>query len=381
MAAQSHRTAGAIRVASIPANHPYVRNIGPLPGATGGASSAISRLDDPPPDVPNPLPGQWWPPVMLDTDWVAGHHREFDIAHLHFGFDAAEPADLRRWTAELRRHHRPLVVTVHDLVNPHFADQHQHDRQLDVLIPAADEVITLTPGAAAVIRQRWGRRATVIPHPHVTPLDRLSSPVAPPRRSGADYVIGIHAKSLRANTDPLAVLIALDAAIGELPGAVVRVDLHPELLSRTDRAAVAFREWLAHKDDDARWRVSVHPMFTDDELWGYLAALDLYVLPYRFGTHSGWLEACVDLGTAVLVPDVGFYAEQHGHPRYPRASDGAIDQQVFTELLHRAHDDRAFAAPTRPDRIAQRTEIAAAHHSIYRSALDRGEPDGPLTAG
>ena len=41
----------------------------------------------------------------------------------------------------------------------------------------------------------------------------------------------------------------------------------------------------------------MHDYFTDDELWGYLQALDVSVLPYRFGTHSGWLEACHDLGT------------------------------------------------------------------------------------
>ena len=35
------------------------------------------------------------------------------------------------------------------------------------------------------------------------------------------------------------------------------------------------------------------------------------VLPYRFGTHSGWLEACFDLGTAVIAPSCGFYRQQH----------------------------------------------------------------------
>ena len=35
------------------------------------------------------------------------------------------------------------------------------------------------------------------------------------------------------------------------------------------------------------------------------------MLPYRFGTHSGWLEACFDLGTAVIAPSCGFYGQQH----------------------------------------------------------------------
>src|SRR5690606_28303224 len=56
--------------------------------------------------------------------------------------------------------------------------------------------------------------------------------------------------------------------------------------------------------------VRVHPYFSDDELWQYLADLSVSVLPYRFGTHSGWLEACFDLGTAVVAPSCGFYGEQ-----------------------------------------------------------------------
>ena len=128
---------GPIRVASIPANHPYVRHLAPLDG-----EGRVVRLPDPAPDVPDPLPGQWWPPAMLDTGWVAAQHREFDLAHLHFGFDAATPAELTSWTAELARHGRPLIFTVHDLINPHFVDQTRHEAHLDVLIPAADELIT-----------------------------------------------------------------------------------------------------------------------------------------------------------------------------------------------------------------------------------------------
>ncbi|MEP6562572.1 MAG: glycosyltransferase family 1 protein, partial [Nakamurella sp.] len=162
---------GPIRVASIPAGHPYVQHL-----AAPAGGDAVVRLADPPPDVPDPQPGQWWPPVMLQPEWVAAHHPDFDLAHLHFGFDAVEPAELRRWSAELHRRNRPLVLTVHDLVNPHFTDQRRHGEQLDVLIPAAAELITLTPGAAAEVAARWGRAAEVVPHPHVIPLAELRNP-------------------------------------------------------------------------------------------------------------------------------------------------------------------------------------------------------------
>ena len=367
-----------IRVASIPARHPYVEHLA-MPGQE---PDRVNRLPDPPPEVPDPQPGQWWPPVMLEPGWPTAHADDFDLVHVHFGFDAADPDDLRRWTDELRRLGRPLVVTVHDLQNPHFVDQREHGRRLDVLIPAADELITLTPGAATQIRRRWGRNAEVIAHPHIVPLDRLAVPAvsaSPSARPDPDrqFVIGVHAKSLRANLDPVPVLAALAAVTEDLPATRVRVDVHPDVLSRTDAPAATFREFLQCKENDPSWDVRVHGRFSDDELWAYLGGLDLCVLPYRFGTHSGWLEACVDVDTAVLVPDIGFFAGQHGHPTYPRAVDGAVDQEGFARILRAVRADLTPALPRRPDRHAQRRQIAQAHQRVYQAALgaDLRRPD------
>jgi len=105
---------GRLVIASVPANHVYVRHLAPEDG------SGPVRLPDPTP------PGaaatqQWWPPVMLDAAWVEAH--DFDVFHLHFGFDARTPADLEELVAALRRRGKPLVFTVHDLRNPHHLDR------------------------------------------------------------------------------------------------------------------------------------------------------------------------------------------------------------------------------------------------------------------
>jgi glycosyltransferase involved in cell wall biosynthesis len=363
---------GPIRVASIPAGHPYVRHL-----AAPDGDDQVVRLPDPVPDVVDPLPGQWWPPAMLQSGWVGDRHREFDLAHLHFGFDAATPADLVRWTAELAARGRPLVLTVHDLTNPHFVDQTRHRRHLDVLIPAADELITLTPGAAALIERQWGRRASVIPHPHVVPLPELTPPGMTPadvrlrgRPTSGDLVIGLHAKSLRANVDPLPVLRALDEVTKGLDRTVIQLNLHPDVLHRGDARAADLREWLSSRQGQPGWRIRVHPMFSDEELRRYLRSIDVYVLPYRFGTHSGWLEACVDVGTGVLVPDVGCYADQHGHPSFGRSGD-QVDVAALAGLVERLRSDPSAATPTPPDRAAQRGRIAAEHRRIYARALER----------
>ena len=386
-----------IRVGSIPAGHPYIAHLGD-PGDV-----LVLRPPDPAPAVADPLPGQWWPPALLEPDWVTAHHHDIDLMHLHFGFEASTPDRLRQWVDQLERHRRPLVLTVHDLANPHFADQREHLARLDVLVPRAAEVITLTRAAAAEIARRWQRRATVIPHPHVVPLDRIARP-SPPHPAGP--LIGVHAKDLRANLDPLPVLRQIADALPRLPGARLRVDVHPRVLGAADHRSRALADWLRGVGDRRDIEVATHDRFTDDELYDYLQSLDLCVLPYSFGTHSGWLEACVDLGTAAIVPATGYYADQHGHPAYRFPTDPApasrqpadqnpaehppaeqnpadhppADQNpagladtppapTLAEILPEVTADLGRARPPRPDRAAQRSRIGADHLEVYRRAL------------
>ena len=65
---------------------------------------------------------------MLTTDWITEHADSFDVMHIHFGFDAISPEDLGEVVGALRRHDKPLVLTVHDLRNPHHASEALHDR-------------------------------------------------------------------------------------------------------------------------------------------------------------------------------------------------------------------------------------------------------------
>ena len=356
---------GRLVIASVPANHVYVRHLAPEDG------SGPVRLPDPTP------PGaaatqQWWPPVMLDAAWVEAH--DFDVFHLHFGFDARTPADLEELVAALRRRGKPLVFTVHDLRNPHHLDREAHDRHLDVLVPAADALITLTRGAAAEIRARWGREAVVVPHPHVVPLDVMRRAAAMREVLGRgprdrEVRIGLHVKSLRAGMHPHPLLPVLVDTVRDLPGAVLQVNGHRDvLLPGGARYDAALAEALQHHAARGEVDLRIHDFLDDDALWTYLTSLDVSVLPYRFGTHSGWLEACRDLGTAVVAPSCGYYADQGPVLGYEHDEDH-FDPDSLAAAVRRAVAGEAAMPIDVDERRRQRVEVAAAHARVYDAVV------------
>ncbi|WP_042939989.1 glycosyltransferase [Rhodococcus sp. AW25M09] len=357
-----------IRVASVPSSHVYVQHLQTVFGSTDAAGStrgSFTLLPDPSP-VRVDVPGQWWPPRLLDAQWLSEQTDvDFDVLHVHFGFESFDPEELARTVAHLRAHRQPLVLTVHDLHNPHFADDSVHLRQLDVLVRGADAVITLTTGAAGWIHDRWGVRTTVVEHPHVVPLERMNR-----ARSPSDsFVIGVHAKNLRANIDPLAVMDAVVESARSLPDATVRLDIDEDVFEYTSHwynptIGAKLLNYNAFPDVDVR----VHRRFDDDELWDYLCEIDVSVLPYRFGTHSGWLEACRDLGTSVVVSDCGFHADQASVHSFRMGLD-SFDADTLVAAVRASHTHRAPALDPAV-RAEQRQRIAHTHAAIYSAVTE-----------
>jgi glycosyltransferase involved in cell wall biosynthesis len=297
---------------------------------------------------------------MLEAEWVHEHARDFDLFHIHFGFENRSARQLRALVAALRGVERPLVLTVHDIRNPHHADPGAHAAALGVLVPAADGLITLTDGAAREVVRRWGREPIVIPHPHLVSTERMVRPR--PHHEG--FVVGLHAKSERANNNSVAVACGLARALADLPGARLRVDAHDDASGRAVAAALDGLD------------VRLHGRFSDDELWDYLSGLDVSVLPYRFGTHSGWLEACRDLGTTVLAPSCGYYADQ-GPCVVFRHDESGLDQASLAAAVRVAFDRRPDVAADPAARAGQRLEVATAHRRVYLAALAGFAPASP----
>ncbi|THG29909.1 glycosyltransferase [Naasia lichenicola] len=352
-----------MRIASIPAGHPYVQ----------GSLRGLDVLPDPTP--PGAGPGQWWPPVMWDADWVRANAHAFDVMHVHFGMESFAPAHMRGVLDALAEVGRPFVLTVHDLQNPQLVDQTVHLAQLDLLIGAADAVVTLTAGAAAEIAARWGRNAVVIPHPRMLERADRFAALAPTGRPR----IGIHLKDLRPGVDgPGTVAAAAEAlrlrADGAGDGAVLEVHLHERV-----RDHEAERQVRALADADPAIELQVHSRLDDDALAASIARLSAAILPYRHGTHSGWLELCWDLGVPVLAPAIGHLIDQH--------ADGVFafdtgSQSSTARSMARAIDQAVTAAPERAGSIRRRSaqrdlqqpRITEAHGRLYRAVTGaRGE--------
>jgi len=146
----------------------------------------------------------------------------------------------------------------------------------------------------------------------------------------------------------------------------VQVDINEDGVALLSRQAESQMERISRFPHGA---IRVHSTrMSDTTLWNYLAELDVAVLPYRYGTHSGWAEACFDLGTAVAAPDGTCIAAQHG-------SFGSFDLSDTESMLRVVSEISLVQIPAvrrASVRARQRIDIAMAHRRMYETILARG---------
>ena len=369
----SSPTPPPVRVRSVPAGHDYVRHaISPAAGVTVLADHVLDPAE----------PARWWPHPALEAADRPEVLDGADVVHVHFGYEHRSPGQIAEFVAALRSRGLPLVVTVHDLTNPHEPDPAAHLERTGHLVRGAAAVITLTRGAAAEIRERWGARAQVLPHPRLMAAE-VTEPYRLARldRSGGRRMVGVVLGSLRAGVAGEELLAPLVTALSE--GAHLTVMVRADALAAArdpehprHAAATALDRLDAHPDVEVR----AHDHLADDELCAALAGFDALVLPHRHGTHSGWLELCRDLGLPPVIPRIGYLAEQwdpgvlgSGSTRSGSAGSGT----AVYDPGHPTADDlrRALMAaldgPPVPARApaSEDAAVAAAHARIYRHVL------------
>ena len=318
-----------IRVATVPHRDAYVDAVLPESAVRVG---------------PDHDPSPWLDPAYL-TAWAD----RVDVVHVHTGYGHLPEDEVVSWTEALRRTGVPLVVTVHQLRDPAQPVRHRHDAHLAALLATAEVVFTLTPGAADEIADRFGRTAIVVAHPSVATAD----PDTGAERGLVGLALGTAGTAV---PDPAALVrAALSGAVSG--GGRLRVFLEPgqELPGGPGPVRAAGLEVVTR--DPARWAQQ-------------LQELHVAVLPERCGTHSRDLEVCRDVGTRVVAPSCGWFADQwsdvvvYGNDETsgldPVSLNGAVGAALTRPMPRPA--DRTW-------RAGQRAAVRAVHEQVYEQVL------------
>ena len=330
---------GPVRVATIPFADPYVDAVLPPDLVRVGPSGDLSP----------------W----LDVAYLEAHATEIDVLHLHTGQAHVAAVAVQCWTEAVRRLGIPLVVTVHRLVAADTADECPRDPAMDAHLEAvlatAEVVFTLTPGAADEIAEQFGRTAIVVAHPSMAPAD--------PGLGAERGLVGLRLGRISAAAPDPAALVraALSGAVsggGRLRVLVDAVD-EPWIGSAVRKLAAA-----------GELELVVHPA---GDRAAQLQQLHVAVLPEPCGGHSRDLETCRDVGTRVVAPSCGWYADQWSDVvSYGNHQQGRLDPVSLTAAVGAALTRPMPRPADRGWREGQRTAVRRVHADVYTQvAADR----------
>jgi hypothetical protein len=317
-----------MRVATIPFADPYVDAVLP-PGAV--------RVG------PGTLPSPW-----LSAEHLAAHADEVDVVHLHVGAGNGTVLARDSWAETVRRTGVPLVVTVHQLRDAAGSEDH-----LAAVLANAEVVLTLTPGAADEIAERFGRTAIVVAHPSVaTPVAGLGA-----ERGSVGLVLG--GPSAAREDGGALVRAALSGAVSG--GGRLCVLVEPGADVPAVRA-------LAAEDE-----IELLEVCRGGDGWpAELQQLHVAVLPERCATHSRDLEICRDVGTRVVAPGGGWFADQWSEVVTYGDGDDGLDPVSLTAAVAAALTRPAPRPADRAWREEQRAAVQRVHAQVYAQvAADR----------
>jgi Glycosyltransferase Family 4 len=332
-------TSGPVRVATIPFADPYVDAVLPPDVVRVGPSGDLSP----------------W----LDVAYLEAHAADVDVLHLHTGQAHVAAVAVQCWTETVRRLGIPLVVTVHRVGAAGAADSCPRDPAMDAHLEAvlstAEVVLTLTRGAADEIAERFGRTAIVVAHPSVTQADD---------RLGAERgLVGLRLGRISAAAPDPAALVraALSGAVSGGGRLRVLVDAVEE-----PWVGSAVRKLAAADELD----LVVHP---GEEWVAQLQQLHVAVLPEQCGSHSRDLEICRDVGTRVVTPSCGWYADQWSDVvSYGNHEQGRLDPVSLTAAIGAALTRPMPRPADRTWREEQRAALRRVHGEVYAQvAADR----------
>ncbi|MBN1094167.1 glycosyltransferase [Blastococcus sp. TML/M2B] len=335
----------------------------PAPGAPPGGPSTVLRVASVPfrdryvdavlPDgaVRVGEPGE--PSRWLDEAYLTDHAGDVDVLHLHTGYGHLGVRELEHWAETVQRLGVPLVVTVHQLRDATQGVRARHDAHLAAVLGTAEVVLTLTPSAADEIADRYGRTSIVLAHPSLAVHD--------PELGSERGLVGVRlGAASTAVPDPAAVARA--AGSGAVSGGG-RLRVLVPAGSEVDEGVRAM----------AGGGELELVEFGPEELAARLQELHVAVLPERCGTHSRDLEVCRDVGTRVVAPSCGFFADQWSEVvTYANDEIDGLDPVSLTAAVSAALTRPMPRPADRAWREEQRDAVRRVHAEVYAQvAADR----------
>ncbi|MGY1825303.1 hypothetical protein [Blastococcus sp. SYSU DS0541] len=292
------------------------------------------------------------PSPWLDRAHVAAHAAEVDVVHLHVGRGHLRGAELEPWAEELQRLGIPLIVTVHQLRDAEQSSPVPHLAQLAAVLATAEVVLTLTPGAADEIAERYGRTAIVVAHPSLAVPD--------PELGAERGLVGVRVgPASSALPDPVGMVrAALSGALSG--GGRLRVLVDAAVAPALDPGIVALA-------DEGELEIV---RYGEEEWPAQLQQLHVAVLPERCGTHSPDVEVCRDVGTRVVAPSCGWFADQWSDV-VPYANDErtGLDPVSLAAAIGAALTRPMPRPADRGWREDQRTAVREVHGEVYAQVV------------
>lgn len=345
-----------IRVATLPGRGLYARHLGHPEGV-----DAVHRPTVGP-------PGAAIRRSAFEASWLDHHLADVDIVHVQAITPGQTPQDVAAAVAAVRAHTTPLVVTGYHLSDPSGADPQAYAEAMDVLVPAADAVVTLTESAAEEMRRRWAVDPVVLPHPHAVDFVRMRQQ-RPARRRG-QFLVGAHLATLRVPTDPVLLVDALSRAVRGIEDARLVVHAHETV---TDPGSATYSPTAIREIDRlvraAGGALRLHRPFSESQLWDHLFSLDVSVVPGLYGSHSVWPEACADLGTQALLPAGSHAAEQRPCLTYEQDDDVDALGDSLAKALWTASEQGCQWRADPEERWAERVKVAEGLRGVYERLL------------
>lgn len=300
-------------------------------------------------------------PPMLDPRRLAHEVRdrggEFDVLHVADETLRDRRDELEDVAAAVRGGATRLVVTVRHIDDPYAGHAREHLDRLNLVIPAADAVVTYSDAAAEVLDHHYGRDVVVIEAPPLL-LDRE----LPTHERTDEFVVGAAVDDLPPSIDVRDVVVAIRAALPDQVADRVSIRIEPAVLDpahpRHDGEVIS---WLREHEADG-----LVELVTDEDPAAWLTRIDTLVLAHRRGSHDPWHDAARQVGVPVVSPAVGFVREER--------LTVVLDQPLLTADALEPHlavlrDQRPRWQPSPRMRQTHLAHVKAAHQQLYHQVV------------